>query len=90
MEYLTAGNIDRISVTAVLCLVALAVITGKLLWHKTVERALKRETDRADRWEKVAIEALTANAQAGIKAAEVAVGVVSALPDPARNRAGRD
>lgn len=88
-EFFSAGNIDNLSTTAVLCVVAILVITGKLLWHKTVETAIQRERDRADRWETVALEALSAGAQAGVKAAEVAVEVVSTIPDPARERAGK-
>lgn len=78
MDFLTYTNIDNISVTAVIGLLALAVITDKLVWHTR----LKAAEARATRWEKIALDALTGPAQAGVRAAEVAVGVVSALPDP--------
>lgn len=77
-QIFTVANIDQIGVVTVLVLVAVAVITDKLVWHTRLKNAEKR----ADRWETVALEALSAGAQAGVKAAEVAVGVVSALPDP--------
>ena len=80
MEFLSGATVDRVGAVTILLLVALAVITNKLVWHTR----LTAETKRADRWEKVALEALSAGAQAGVKAAEVAVGVVSAMPDPAR------
>lgn len=72
--------IDRLGAVSVLTLVAFAVITDRLVWHT---RLKKTEADR-DKWQKIAIEALTGPAQAGVRAAEVAVGVVSALPDPAQ------
>jgi hypothetical protein len=72
----------KVSTFAVLVVMALAVITDKLVWHTR----LKKAEDRADRWEQIALEALTAGAQAGVKAAEVAVGVVSAIPDPQGER----
>lgn len=70
------------STLVVLAAVALAVIRDKLVWHTRLDRAL----ERADRWEGIALAALTAGAQAGVQAAEAAVGVVSALPDPAGMR----
>lgn len=84
-ELFTLANVDRISAVAVIVIVAWLVITDKLVWHTRLENAEKR----ADRWETVALEALTAGAQAGVKAAEVAVGVVSSLPDPTRNPTDR-
>lgn len=80
MDFLNSLSPDKITSVAVLVVVAVAVITDKLVWHTR----LKRAEDRAERWERVALEALTAGAQAGVKAAEVTVDVVSALPDPAR------
>jgi hypothetical protein len=85
MEYLTPGLVDfldRMGTITVLILVALGVITEKLVWHKRYARAV----ERADRWERIALDALMTGAQAGVKAAEVAVGVVSALPDPEQAR----
>lgn len=72
--------LDQVSAIAVLTMVALAVITDKLVWHTR----LKRAEERAERWESVALEALNAGARAGVRAAEVTVDVVSAMPDPAR------
>lgn len=88
-QFFTLANMDKLSVFVVLVVMSVAVMTEKFVWHKRVERDLSQErrrtdqaNDRADRWENVAIEALTAGAQAGVKAAEVAVGVVSSIPDP--------
>lgn len=77
-ELLGLMSPKELSLTAVLVGVAIAVITDKLVWHTRLKSAEKR----ADRWERVALEALQSGAQAGVKAAEVAVGVVAALPDP--------
>lgn len=85
MEFLTAGILDKLGTVVILTAVAISVITDKLVWHTRLRRA----EDRAARWEKVAIEALTAGAQAGVRAAEVTVDVVSAMPDPTRDRAGK-
>lgn len=86
LSSLTLPMLDRVGAVAVLLLVAIAVITDKLVWHTR----LKQERDRADRWETVALEALSAGAQAGVKAAEVTVDVVTAMPDPARGVTGGD
>lgn len=75
-------GIDRIGTVAVLGLIAVLVITDKLVWHTR----LKRAEARADKWEGVALEAMRAGAVAGVKAAEVAVNVVSAIPDPQGER----
>lgn len=87
MEFLTITNIDKVGTLAVLCIVALAIITDKLVWHTR----LKKETARADRWEGIALNALAIGAHAGVTAAEVAIGVVSSIPDPQgdRDRAAR-
>jgi len=71
-------SLDRLGGLSVLLLVAIAVITDKLVWHTRLKKA---EADR-DKWQAIAIKALMGPAQAGVRAAEVAVGVVSALPDP--------
>ena len=80
MDFVTADLLDTVGTSVVILLVAWAVISGKLVWHTQLEKA----EARADRWEKVALEALALGAQAGIKAAEVTADVVSSLPDPAR------
>lgn len=77
---LTLEALDKITSAVVLMLVALAVISDKLIWHKRFDAVEKQRA----RWEKIALEALTAGAQAGVKAAEVTVDVVSAMPDPAK------
>ena len=83
-------TLDRIGAVGTLALIALLVITDKLVWHT---RLRKVERDR-DKWQQIAIDALTTGAQAGVRAAEVAVGVVSSLPDPQNSphvdSAGRD
>lgn len=78
----TSVNLNDLSVVVVLTAIALAVITDKLVWHTR----LKNAEARADRWETIALEALQAGAQAGVKAAEVTVDVVSALPSPASGK----
>lgn len=85
MDFLTLSNLDSVSTLTVLSLVALSIITDKLVWHTR----LKKAEARAERWEQVAVQALTAGATAGVHAAEVAVGIVSSIPDPQgdRNRA---
>lgn len=85
MDWFSAGlveAIDKIGAFTVLILLALAVITDKLIWHTRYKAA----NDRADRWERIALDALTGPAQAGVRAAEVAVGVVSNIPDPQGDR----
>lgn len=85
MEWLTPGLLnfaDKLGALLVLVIIAIAVITDKLIWHKRYEA----ETKRADRWEKIALDALSGPAQAGVRAAEVAVGVVSHIPDPQGER----
>lgn len=82
MEFLTFPVLDKLTTVAVLAIVALSVITDKLVWHTR----LKLAQERADRWERVAIEALAAGAKAGVEAAEITAAVVSAMPDPERNQ----
>lgn len=84
MEFMSLEMLDRLSAVAILVAVALAVITNRLVWHTR----LKAAEDRADKWETVALDALRTGAQAGVKAAEVTVDVVSAMPDPNRVRQG--
>lgn len=76
--------LDRAGLVGVLMIVALGVITDKLVWHTR----LKAAEERADRWESIALDALSVGAKAGVKAAEVAADVVSALPDPGKEKAG--
>lgn len=77
MEFLSDISVlENVSIVGILILVAVAVITDKLVWHTR----LKNAEARADRWERVALEALSSGAQAGVKAAETTVELVSALP----------
>lgn len=78
MDFLTLHAFDRMGAVATVLAFALAIITDKLVWHTR----LKNAEARADRWEQVAVNALTAGAQAGVRAAETTVGIVGALPDP--------
>lgn len=80
MDFAAAELLDKLGTVVVILLVAYGVITEKLVWHTR----FKRETERADRWERVALDALKLGAQAGVKAAEVTADVVAALPDPAK------
>lgn len=80
MENISLDMVDKLGAMAVLVLVALAVITEKLVWHKRHAEVVKQR----DRWQKVALEALQSGAQAGVKSAEVTAAVVAAMPDPAR------
>lgn len=56
---------------------AMLVITDRLVWHTRLTRA---EAQR-DRWEEIALDALTTGAQAGVRAAEISNEVLSRLPD---------
>lgn len=84
MEHLLAAlpTLDRMGAMSTIILVAALIITNRLIWHTRFD---KMEKDR-DKWQQIAIDALTGPAQAGVRAAEVAVGVVSALPDPAQQQ----
>lgn len=90
MDLFSAASLDfldRLGAVTAFIIICLLVITDRLVWHTR----LKAAETRAERWENAALEALK-GAQAGVKAAEVAVGVVSAIPDPQgdRDRAARD
>ena len=86
MEELLNGSIitllDKAGALTIVLLVAFAVITDRLIWHTRYKAAQAR----ADRWEEIALTALMAGAEAGVQAAETAVDVVSALPDPLKGR----
>lgn len=80
--------LDRVGAVTTVMFVAFLIITERLIWHKRFD---KLQADR-DKWQKIALDALMGPAQAGVRAAEVAVGVVSRIPDPEAEResAGRD
>ncbi len=69
--------LDKASAVAIMMVTALLVITDRLVWHTR----LKKAEERADRWEQIAFSALSDGAAAGVRAAEVAAEVVSAIPD---------
>lgn len=74
--------LDRIGSVTTVLLIAFLVISEKLIWHKRFDKL----RDDRDRWQQIALDALTGPAQAGVRAAEVAVGVVSRIPDPSDTR----
>lgn len=80
-------TLDKVTAVAMALLIAYLVITEKLIWHKRFDRV---RADR-DRWQAIALN-LAGLAHASVRATEVAVDVVSALPDPEaeRENAGRD
>lgn len=80
MDFISLAAVDRLGAVAVLSIVAVLVITDKLVWHKRLERAV----ERAERWEKIALDALSIGARSGVRAAETVVDVVSGFPDPAK------
>ena len=86
-EFFTVARIDSIGAVATLIVVAVLVITDKLVWHTRHKAAVKR----AERWEAIALDLLV-SAKAGVVAAEVTANVVAGLPDPqgVREQAARD
>lgn len=72
--------LNKLLAVPILAAGALLALTDKLIWHTRLEKA----EDRAERWERIALIALSAGAEAGVKAAEVTVDVVSAIPNPAK------
>lgn len=73
-----AAAADSLGAVAVMITIAVLVITDKLVWHTRLRRA----EQRADRWEKAALE-LIPLINAGVSAAETTASIVAALPDPA-------
>jgi hypothetical protein len=69
--------IDRIGAVTTLIVVAVLVITDKLVWHTR----LKAAQGRAERWEGIALDLLV-SAKASVQAAEVTAHIVAGLPDP--------
>lgn len=70
--------LDRLGAVATVLLFAWLVFSERLISRKRFD---KMQEDR-DKWQNIAIKALTGPAQAGVLAAEVAATVVSNLPDP--------
>jgi hypothetical protein len=71
-------TLDRLGAVAMLILFAWLIFSERLISRKRFD---KMQADR-DRWQMIAVEALSGPAQAGVRAAEVAATVVSSLPDP--------
>lgn len=69
---------NDITAVGVFITFATLVITDRLVWHTRLRSA----EDRADRWEKVALDALGTGGHAGVRAAEVSNEVLSRLPSP--------
>lgn len=86
-EFFTVARIDSIGAVATIIVVAVLVITDKLVWHTRHKAVIKR----AERWENIALDLLV-SAKAGVAAAEVTANVVAGLPDPQglRERAARE
>lgn len=66
---------------AALALVALLVITDKLVWHTRLKAAERR----ADRWESIALSSLGVAEKLTVQA-EVTNDLLAKLPDPTRGR----
>lgn len=66
-----------IGAAAILVFVVLAILTGRLVWHTAVKKA----EDRADRWERIALDALGV-ADKMTTQGEVTTAIVASLPDP--------
>ena len=75
--------VSEITGTSVLVIVALLVITRKLVWHKD----LKEEKDRSKRWEGIALDALGVADKMTVQA-EITNEVLTRLPDPAKDEGG--
>lgn len=74
--------VDRIGAVGTLITIAILVITDKLVWHTR----LKKSEERADKWEAIALDLAKISTTTAVRTAEVAVGVVSSLPDPQGDR----
>jgi len=88
MDFIPWDVLDGLGAIATLTVVMWLVITEKLVWHKRVaaieagwaERLGKSE-ERADRWEKTALEALQVAGKLTAQG-EVTNAILSKLPDP--------
>lgn len=77
---------DRLTGVGVIVAFALLIITDKFVWHTRYKSAQAR----AEKWENIALRAMSAGARAGIEAAETAVEVVQSIPDPAKAKGERE
>lgn len=76
LDWLPLTALDRAGSVVIVLFIAGLVITDRLVWHTR----LKAAENRADRWEKIALEALGTGARVGVRAAEVSNEVLSRLP----------
>lgn len=83
MEGIPLGALDQVGAAAVLCFVALLVITDKLIWHKRL-RSVEAERDQ---WRGVALHALGVADKMTVHG-EVATEVLQRLPDPGATQEG--
>lgn len=79
MSILEGIQLDQVTGYGVLVVIALLVITDKLVWHSRLEKAEKR----VERLEGMLDRALGVS-ERSVVGAEVAADVVSKLPDPAQ------
>lgn len=75
--------VSELTGTGILVVVAILVITRKLVWHKDLRQVEKR----AERWEGIALTALGVADKMTVQA-EVANEVLTRLPDPGQDPAG--
>lgn len=75
LDSISLGVLDRVGAVAVLMLVALAVITDKLVWHTR----LKAAESRVERLENMLHESLVTTGRA-VESAEVTSKFVTQLP----------
>lgn len=75
-DWLPLAALDKVGTIGIVLFIAGLVITDRLVWHTR----LKLAEARADRWEKVALDALQTGARSGVRAAEVSHEVLSRLP----------
>lgn len=77
LDFFTVARIDSIGAVGTLLVIAVLVITDKLVWHTR----LKTAQARAERWEGIALDLLV-SAKASVQAAEVTAHIVAGFPDP--------
>lgn len=82
LESLPQGLLNDLTGPAALVLVAMLVITRRLVWHTDLTKAEKR----ADRWEGIALDALSAAEKLTVHA-EVTNEVLTKIPTPPRPQA---
>lgn len=76
IDWISLDILNRIGAVAILMLGCILVITDKLIWHTR----FKRVQERADRWERVALDALGAS-HVAVRAVEVTNEVLTKLPE---------